>query len=348
MSHVYEAHDERLDRRVAVKQLRFATPLSVRRFQREARLVARLSHPGVPEIYDLGDDYIAMEHVQGRQLSELVAELAPLPDPWIAAIGVQLAAILTCAHGVGLIHRDIKPSNVLLTDAGAIKLVDFGVSKLIGDDAQSGITPSGAVVGSGEYRAPECEYGEADARSDLYSVGLVLADLGWHIELDLTARDPDERPQSAVDLISLLRPHLGDLTPLPAFVPDPRLVASLTEAYVALALISPAAAPSKPARALPAREARSKAERLAARNRHGDAIAVLDAAITADPSDPLVLDLRRDLTQLLIAAGDTRRAAAECDVLLPLLVERLGSDHAAVRQAREWRSQLRPRPSSQS
>lgn len=343
MSHVYEAHDERLRRRVVVKLLRVASPVALRRIQREARLAARLNHPGIPEIYDLGDDYIAMEYVHGRSLKELAAETAPLPEAWIAAIGVQLAAVLGCAHRIGLIHRDIKPSNILITSDGAIKLIDFGVSTVVGEGSTSRITPPGVVVGSREYRAPECEYGEADARSDLYSVGLVLSDLGWRIDLDLTARDPDERPQTALELISLLRPHLGDLTPLPAFVPDPRKVASLTDAYVALALLDPHHVVSQAGRVPPPRQARSEAERLAARKQYDDAIAVLDAAIVAHADDPLVLELRRDLTRLLIESGQTARAAAECDAIVPLLIERLGPDHAAVRQAQAWRAQLRPR-----
>lgn len=347
MGTVHEAFDERLRRRVALKQLRFASPLALRRFQREARLTARLNHPGVPAVYDLGDDYIAMEYVEGRPLQELIAEAAPLPDSWSATIGVQLAAILACAHRVGLVHRDIKPSNVLMTPAGVVKLIDFGVSTLVGDESLSTLTPPGVAVGSSSYRAPEVEYGEAEARSDLYSVGRLLADLGWKHDFGLTARDPDGRPSSAHELISLLRPYLGPPPPLPSFVPDTTLVPAMTDAYVALAALPTEPSRSAGVRALPPRQARVEAERLAAANELDEAIDLLDAAIAAAGDDPSVLDLRRDLTRLLIAAGDTRRAAAECDALLPLLIERLGPDHAAVRQAQAWQAQLRPRPSPQ-
>ena len=348
MSTVHEAFDERLRRRVAIKQLQFASPLALRRFQREARLAARLNHPGVPSVYDLGDDYIAMEYVDGRPLQELVAEAAPLPDAWSATIGVQLAAILACAHRVGLIHRDIKPSNVLITPTGAVKLIDFGVSTLVGDESLSTLTPPGIAVGSSCYRAPEVEYGKVDARSDLYSAGRLLTELGWKQDFGLTARNPDDRPSSAYELIPLLRPYLSPLAPLPSFVPDTTLVPALTDAYVALASIP--AEPSRGAgvRALPPRQARMEAERLAAANEFDEAIDVLDAAIAAAGGDPSILDLRRDLTRLLITAGDTRRAASECNALLPMLIERLGPHHAAVRQAQTWQAQLRPRPSPQS
>jgi serine/threonine protein kinase len=348
MSTVHEAFDERLRRRVALKQLRFASPVALRRFQREARLAARLNHPGVPAVYDLGEDYIAMEYVDGRPLQEVIAEAAPLPEAWSAAIGVQLAAILACAHRVGLVHRDIKPSNILMTASGAVKLIDFGVSTLVGDESLSTLTPPGVAVGSSPYRAPEAEYGEAEARSDLYSVGRLLADLGWKQDFGLTARDPDDRPSSAYELISLLRPHLGPTPPLSPFVADAALVPAVTEAYVALASLPTGPSRGTGARALPPRQARVEAERLAAANEVDEAIELLEAAIAASGDDPSVLDLRRDLTRLLITAGDTVRARAECDVLLPLLVQRLGPDHAAVRQAQAWQAQLHPRRPTRS
>lgn len=347
MSTVHEAFDERLRRRVALKQLQFASPLALRRFQREARLAARLNHPGVPAVYDLGGDYIAMEYVDGRPLQELIAELAPLPATWSATIGVQLAAILACAHRVDLVHRDIKPSNVLMTAIGAIKLIDFGVSTLVGDASLSTLTPPGVAVGSSSYRAPEAEYGEAGARSDLYSVGRLLADLGWQHDLGLTARDPDDRPSSANELISLLRPYLGPPPPLPSFVPDTTLVPALTDAYVALASLPTGSSRSAGTRAMPPRQARVEAERLAAANELDEAIDLLDAAIAAAGDDPSALGLRRDLTRLLIATGDTERATKECDALLPLLVEQLGPDHAAVRQVQAWQTQLRPQRAPQ-
>lgn len=351
-SHVWSAFDSRLHRPVVLKQLRFPTPIARRRFQREARLLARLNHPGVPAVYDLGDDYIAMELVPGRPLQEVIAELAPLPPSWCAAVGVQLAAVLACLHRVNLVHRDIKPSNIVLMASGAIKLVDFGLSIVLDDSSTSRLTPPDVVVGSSDYRAPECLHRDADARSDIYSLGRVLTDLGLTAPMGLTAADPSSRPASALDVIELLRPLLGPVAALPVFVPDPSLVLPLTDAYAALALPP---APTTPAPVVTSpRSARASAEHLAANDRYDEAIALLDAAIaTTEPSDPSVLDLRRDLTRLLIEVGDTTRAAQECETLIPLLRQRLGPEHAAVQQALAWQTSMGatergPRPRSRS
>ncbi len=315
MGTVHEAYDEHLHRRVALNRLSFVDDLARRRFRREARLTARLNHPGVPAIYDLGDDYIAMEYVDGHPLQDVIAEAAPLPDAWVAAIGLQIAAVLVCAHRVSLIHRDLKPSNVLLTSSGAVKVIDFGVATLVGDESLSTLTPPGVVVGTASYQAPECQYGLAGPRSDIYSLGRILADLGCAVDPSLTATDPQDRPASAFALLPMLRPLLALLPPLPTFVPDPARTRDLTEAYLTLANAST----DERSGPFPPRQARAEAERLVVAGRYEDAIAILEASIAATHDDELELDIRRDLTRILVEHGDTVRAVAECDALIPRL-----------------------------
>jgi eukaryotic-like serine/threonine-protein kinase len=239
MGTVHVAYDERLHRRVALKQLSFFDDVSRRRFRREARLTARLDHPGVPAVYDLGDDYIAMEYVEGHSLRDLIAELAPVSDAWAAALGLQVAAVLACAHRISLIHRDLKPSNILVTATGAVKVIDFGIATLVGAEEPSTLTPPGAMLGSPTYRAPETGRGSTGPGTDLYALGCVLHELGAAglstVVSALTAHRPSDRLASASALIAELRPLTGGLDPLPGFVPDPRRVNDITAAYVDLA-----------------------------------------------------------------------------------------------------------------
>ena len=248
MSNVYEAWDEAVGRRVALKRLRFPSPTAKRRYQREARLLARLRHPGIAEIYEVGDDYLAMEFVQGRPLQEVIAERAPLPVAWVAALGTQIAAVLASAHRVNLVHRDIKPSNILLTPSGAVRVVDFGMSTLVGGETLSTLTPPGVSVGSEGYLAPECQDGVAGPHSDIYSLGVVLRDLGASTDFGMTSYSPNDRPASALAVVTLLEPLLGPLSPLPPFVSSPEEVPALTASYVdhASAVV---ALPPRPARA---------------------------------------------------------------------------------------------------
>jgi serine/threonine protein kinase len=241
MGTVHVAYDERLHRRVALKQLSFSDDVSRRRFRREARLAARLDHPGVPAVYDLGDEYIAMEYVDGQSVNDLIAEAAPVSDAWAAAIGLQVAAVLVCAHRISLIHRDLKPSNILVTATGAVKVIDFGIATVVGPEAPSrSLTPPGALLGSPTYRAPESGAGPA---TDLYALGCVLDELSGPglstVVSALTAARPADRPASAAALIALMRPLIGPLEPLPGFVPDPRRVNDITAAYLSLADPSP-------------------------------------------------------------------------------------------------------------
>jgi serine/threonine-protein kinase len=184
MASIWQAEDTLLDRQVAVKLLHphFADdPEFVERFRREARAAARLSHPNIVPIYDVGDDaetrtpYIVMELVDGGNLKDRIRRAAPLSDAEIREIGSTLAATLDYAHRKGLVHRDVKPQNVLLGEDGRPRLTDFGIAQAM---ASSGLTRTGAVMGSVHYIAPELVRGKkALPQSDVYSLGIVLYEM---------------------------------------------------------------------------------------------------------------------------------------------------------------------------
>jgi eukaryotic-like serine/threonine-protein kinase len=182
MAAVWRARDTLLDREVAVKLLhpQFATdPEFLERFRREARAAARLSHPNIVPIYDVGEHdgipYIVMELVEGDNLKERIRQAAPLSDAEIRAVGATLASTLDYAHRKGLIHRDVKPQNVLLGEDGRPRLTDFGIAQAM---ASSGLTRTGAVMGSVHYIAPELVRGRtALPQSDIYSLGVVLYEM---------------------------------------------------------------------------------------------------------------------------------------------------------------------------
>ena len=178
MGDVHAAVDTRLDRPVAVKCLRaaLAADPSVRsRFEDEARAAARLSHPGIVTVFDSGEwdgvPFLVMERLPGRTLCDEMQD-GPLSQERVRAVGVRVAQALAAAHEVGVVHRDVKPGNVLLTADGDVKLSDFGIAKSTeGVD----LTITGTVVGTPAYLAPERLAGRpASARSDLYSLGVVL------------------------------------------------------------------------------------------------------------------------------------------------------------------------------
>ena len=179
MARVVAGHDRELDRPVAVKLLHLTSDRTARqRFLREARTAARFHHPNAVAVHDAGEDegqpYIVMELVRGRTLADLLASDGPLPVDEVIAIVTGVLDALAAAHARGLVHRDVKPANVLLPEEGGVKLADFGIAKAL-DDATSGLTSPGTVVGTVSYVAPELvEGGAATPASDVYSVACVL------------------------------------------------------------------------------------------------------------------------------------------------------------------------------
>jgi eukaryotic-like serine/threonine-protein kinase len=189
MAEVYRGLDPVLNRTVAIKTLlpQFARDAGfVQRFRREAQAAARLNHPNIVGVYDSGADdstpWIVMEFVEGRTLAEFLAG-GRKPAPMQAAeIAGRIAEALSAAHAQGVIHRDVKPGNVMVTRDGVVKVMDFGIARMIGTDATAPQTS--AVMGTASYLSPEqAQGGPVDARSDIYSLGVVLYEL-------LTGRPP--------------------------------------------------------------------------------------------------------------------------------------------------------------
>ena len=178
MAEVRAAHDERLDREVAVKILRpeLSADESVRqRFEAEARTAARLSHPNVVNVFDAGSDgdrvYMVMERLPGTTLENEMSD-GPMAVPRVIDVGQQVASALAVAHAAGIVHRDIKPGNVLTCPDGTVKVADFGIATVMGS---ASVTATGLVVGTPAYLSPERATGEsATLRSDVYSVGALL------------------------------------------------------------------------------------------------------------------------------------------------------------------------------
>lgn len=245
MSTVYVATDRRLERDVALKVLHphmTGDPQFLDRLGREAKAAARLSHPHVVGVLDQGEDervaYLVMEYIKGHTLRDVLKEKGALPPRLALALIDPVVEGLGAAHEAGLIHRDIKPENVLIADDGRIKLGDFGLARAI-----STSTSTGALIGTVAYLSPELVLGrQADARSDIYSVGIMLYEMltgrqpfdgevpiqvayqhvnssvgapsglvpGLAAEIDelvqwCTANDPDKRPVDGYALLSELR-----------------------------------------------------------------------------------------------------------------------------------------------
>lgn len=181
MSVVWQAKDERLDKVVAVKQLR-QDPAAAFTFDtceraiREARLASRLDHPHAIAVYDVLEDsgsmYLVMEYLPSRPLTDLLIERGPMPPDDVVRLGRQIASALAAAHAKDIVHHDVSPNNVLVTDDGTAKITDFGVSRALGENRAG---EDGVIVGTPAYLAPEIAAGTAGGLpSDVYSLGATL------------------------------------------------------------------------------------------------------------------------------------------------------------------------------
>jgi len=209
MGTVYKGLDFMLDREVAIKVLRpelARYPELVERFRAEAVTLAKLHHANIATLYNFlrqGDDYfMVMEYVPGETLDALLRRCGALPSQQAVALFAQALEGIARAHKMGIIHRDIKPANVMLTPAGEVKVMDFGIAKAL-NSAQR-LTREGRLVGTVEYMSPEQIHGEAlDTRSDIYSLGVLLYEL-------LTGR----APFSSTSEFAIMQAHVS-AAPLP-------------------------------------------------------------------------------------------------------------------------------------
>ena len=194
MGEVYRARDTRLGREVALKVLPAAVASDARRlarFEHEARTVASLNHPNIVTLFSVEDEddtrFLIMELVEGQSLLDHVAP-GGLPIARVVELGLALADALAAAHEQGVVHRDLKPANVMLTRDGRVKVLDFGLAKLVASDSgidvtqdvtvASPLSSAGQVVGTVPYMAPEQVRGEAvDSRTDLFALGILLYEL---------------------------------------------------------------------------------------------------------------------------------------------------------------------------
>ncbi|MEO3777956.1 serine/threonine-protein kinase [Micromonospora sp. B11E3] len=258
MGQVWRGYDAVLDREVAVKLIRTDVIASAdeaeefaKRFRREARVTARIQHHGVPQVYDAVLDrsydrvYLVMEYVRGTPLRACITPARPLPVAWAAAIATQVCTVLSHAHAIPVVHRDLKPDNVLITEAGAVKVLDFGIAAVLRPDATR-LTATGRALGTYHYMPPEQIQGaRITPQTDLYALGCLLHEMlagtplfdggndfelmRQHVHdapvplrtlrpdvpeaverlvLELTAKNPERRPADAYDVYERLLPFL--------------------------------------------------------------------------------------------------------------------------------------------
>jgi serine/threonine protein kinase len=182
MATVELAEDTELRRKVAVKRLAtslVADDVLLKRFFREARMAAGLSHPNLVAVYDVGEEdglpYIVMEYVEGETVADLIARTGPMQPKRAVELLLQVCAGLEHAHAAGLVHRDIKPQNLLIRSDGVVKIADFGIARMV---KGTQLTEAGTVLGTAAYLAPEQAAGEpVTAAADIYSLGAVAYEL---------------------------------------------------------------------------------------------------------------------------------------------------------------------------
>ena len=219
MATVYKAYDTRLERDVAIKIIRsdlFGKSVLnqiLKRFEREAKALARLDHPHIIKVFDYGEyqgsPFLVMQYIQSGTLKQRLGK--PLPYQQAAELIKPVAEALAYAHQQGVLHRDVKPSNILITNRGQPVLTDFGIAKLLEDTETLTLTGTGVGIGTPEYMAPEQGLGKPlDGRADIYALGVVLFEL-------LTGH----KPYSADTPLAILYKQMNDPLPRPSgYVPD--------------------------------------------------------------------------------------------------------------------------------
>jgi serine/threonine-protein kinase len=325
MGTVYRARDPVLDRLVALKTISpalLAKPEALSRFQREARAVARLQHPAIVTIYELGEvegtRYIAMELVEGSELSQAVGPSQGRSLERKIELVVSICRGLDFAHKMGVVHRDVKPSNIRVTRDGSVKILDFGVAWL----GESDITHSGIVLGTPSYVAPELLLGaRVDHHADMWAVGVIVYEL-------LAGRRPFEAPT----ITGLVNSIVHD--------PVPPLDAAALRVPPALAAVAMKALDKDPAGRFPDCAALARAL-LTAIGAPTTIEAPLDAIVLKRAYEANFAEARRLLTQNdLSGALEATRRAQGLDPsrtgivgLIKVIQERLGSATTAPRPA---------------
>ncbi|PPF39495.1 Stk1 family PASTA domain-containing Ser/Thr kinase [Rathayibacter sp. AY1A2] len=238
MSEVYLGTDTRLGRTVAIKELKLSLSSDSAfrlRFRQEAQSASRMSHPTIVRVFDAGEEvslddsgaesrrpFIVMEHIEGRLLKDLIAE-GPLDVDEAVRITEGILTALEYSHRAGVVHRDIKPGNIMLTPSGQVKVMDFGIARAVSDSAAT-VAQTTAILGTAAYFSPEQAKGEqVDARSDLYSAGIVLFEL-------LTGRAPFRGDTP----VAVAYQHVSETPPAPSSI-NPAVTPAL-DAVVARAL----------------------------------------------------------------------------------------------------------------
>jgi serine/threonine protein kinase len=313
MGEVYDAVDMRLDRPVALKRLRedmADDPSMRRRVETEARLAARLTHPNVVTVYDSGLDgrhpFIVMERLGGRTLRDELAR-GPMEADRACDMALQVLEALAAAHAIGLIHRDVKPGNILVGSGDTWKVADFGIA--ISADSDHSLTGTGQVLGSPSYLAPERLEGHAaTARSDLYSLGVVLYEavsgrrpFGEGNPFALAARIRDGGHESVREVAPGIEPVLAASIERAMSVDPARRFGSAEE--MAQALRNPAS-PTEPTGPSPAEEAPT----VVLEDRRDEPTAVLEPE--APPPATRSAAPKRALAALIVAAVVIVAAAA--------------------------------------